>query len=200
MTNTIIPAESSHAEGGVAEHLVGYFTAKSSQDREGLMQYYSRSQTSHNDGVLGWVRDSWAGIDGLYADYMPGWGEGRIYATRVFGDERSAVLFLTEGPETFGAEIRAICAVDLTDGKVTRWVDYWDSRDFGVETAAGMRLPDDQFPATFGLGTGRQPAAHRAGDSREAAAISSPSTWNALRSARRRSPSASSPIETQTSV
>jgi hypothetical protein len=32
---------------------------------------------------------------------------------------------------------------------VVRWIDYWDGRSFGAETAAKMRTPPDKFPTNF---------------------------------------------------
>jgi hypothetical protein len=29
------------------------------------------------------------------------------------------------------------------------WIDYWDGRSFGAETAAKMRTPPDKFPTNF---------------------------------------------------
>jgi hypothetical protein len=49
----------------------------------------------------------------------------------------------------FGGEIRILAAIDFKDGKVVRWIDYWDSRSFGAETAAKMRTPPDKFPTNF---------------------------------------------------
>jgi hypothetical protein len=40
-------------------------------------------------------------------------------------------------------------AVDFKDGKAVRWIDYWDGRSFGAETAAKMRTPPDKFPTNL---------------------------------------------------
>jgi hypothetical protein len=77
--------------------------------------------------------------------------KGVSYATAVLGDEHSAVVVLRDSPELFGAEILALAAVDFGgDGKITRWVDYWDSRHFGLTLAAQMRTPLESFPESFG--------------------------------------------------
>jgi hypothetical protein len=39
-------------------------------------------------------------------------------------------------------------AVDFKDGKAVRWIDYWDGRSFGAETAK-MRTPPDKFPTNL---------------------------------------------------
>jgi len=34
-------------------------------------------------------------------------------------------------------------------GRITRWVDYWDGRHFGTDNLTKSRLPADQFPKDF---------------------------------------------------
>src|SRR6516164_7589830 len=41
------------------------------------------------------------------------------------------------------------CRGRFKDGKAVRWIDYWDGRSFGAETAAKMRTPPDKFPTNF---------------------------------------------------
>ena len=78
---------------------------------------------------------------------MPKWpAAGLSYPTRILGDERSAVVAFTDTPELFGAEIRTFAAIDIKDGKIVRWVDYWDGRHFGAELAVKLRTPSDKFP------------------------------------------------------
>src|SRR3984957_2754694 len=45
-------------------------------------------------------------------------------------DTHSALVAFTDTPELFGAEIRILAAIDFKDGKVVRWIDYWDGRSF----------------------------------------------------------------------
>jgi thioredoxin reductase len=59
-------------------------------------------------------------------------------------------------PELFGGEIRALGVIDLEDGKITRWVDYWDAHAFG-ESAAGFIRTGQDTPATSGPVPGRLP-------------------------------------------
>ncbi len=67
----------------------------------------------------------------VWARYMPTWGEGRSYPTRILGEVNggtgSVMLEFTDTPELFGADMRVLGAVDVVDGKITRWADYWDS-------------------------------------------------------------------------
>lgn len=143
--------ESTYATPGLTARMVGYFQAKSEPDLEGVMSYYSRTRTSHNDAVLGWVLPDWQTLYDLFATSMPNFGTGVSYATRVLGDERSAIVYMVDTPELFGGEILAISAFDFDDeGKISRVNDYWDARNFGVEKADTMKVPADQFPDTFG--------------------------------------------------
>src|SRR4051812_36152653 len=59
----------------------------------------------------------------------------------------------TNTPQLFGAEIQSVASVTFDEGRIVRWVDYWDGRHFGREKAAGMRVPDDQFPGGLGAET-----------------------------------------------
>jgi hypothetical protein len=82
--------------------------------------------------------------------YMPKWPpSGLSYPTRISGDTHSALVAFTDTPELFGGEIRILAAIDFKDGKVVRWIDYWDGRSFGAETAAKMRTPAEKFPTNF---------------------------------------------------
>ncbi|UKZ82853.1 hypothetical protein TrVFT333_010653 [Trichoderma virens FT-333] len=59
----------------------------------------------------------------------------------------SAVDFSEDAPDIFGYETRTIAAVNFKDGKVARWVDYWDGRHDGL---IALKSPCDKFPKTFG--------------------------------------------------
>jgi hypothetical protein len=63
------------------------------------------------------------------------------------------MILFTSTPELFGAEIRAIGSVNFGRGGIERWVDYWDSRHYGVAGIASKRTPADQFPQDFGEST-----------------------------------------------
>lgn len=79
---------------------------------------------------------------------MTSWGpESRSYPLRIIGDTNSAVVMMVDTPDMFGDEIRAVAALDFRNGKILRQVDYWDGRRNAV---IGGRVPDDQYPSTFG--------------------------------------------------
>jgi hypothetical protein len=81
---------------------------------------------------------------------MPTWAPlGRSYLVRILGDTTSALVFYTDTPELFGHEIRTIGLLNFEQGKIVRWVDYWDGRHFGINNAAQLRVPASQFPQDF---------------------------------------------------
>lgn len=142
--------DTSHATSAVADILAAYHVAKSAHDVDKTMSYFSKDKLTYSDAVLGWQLPSHDALKALFSQYMPNWGGGVSYATRVIGDENSAIVFVTDSPELFGNEIRTISAVDFEDGKIIRFVDYWDGRAFGTDAAAALRVPLQEFPATFG--------------------------------------------------
>lgn len=151
MATIILPKpDTAFATPAVAALLEPYFRAKSEHDVARTMNHYARERMSHNDATLGWRWSSWSALHDLFAQYMPGWGEGVSYATQILGDENSAIVLVVDTPELFGGEVRAISAVDFRDGKIARFVDYWDGRHFGASVTEQMRVAADEFPATFG--------------------------------------------------
>jgi hypothetical protein len=78
---------------------------------------------------------------------MPNWSPpARSYTTGVLANETSAFLHMTDTPELFGGELRILAAVDFAEGKIVRWVDYWDSSSFDDALYAQFRTPGDRFP------------------------------------------------------
>ncbi|WP_309066397.1 nuclear transport factor 2 family protein [Microbacterium sp.] len=142
--------DATHATPAVAERVAAYQGVKTNKDVAATVGYFSRDLTTYSDAVLGWKLPSAEAVNGLFSQYMPNWGEGRSYAKKVIGDENGAVVFVTNTPELFGSEIQTISTIDFRDGKIARFVDYWDGRAFGAELAAQLRVPAAEFPDTFG--------------------------------------------------
>ncbi|CAA9406629.1 MAG: hypothetical protein AVDCRST_MAG03-1568, partial [uncultured Rubrobacteraceae bacterium] len=108
MTTKHLPTpNTTYATPAVAAILEPYFEAKTGQDVEGLMSFYAKERTSHNDAVIGWTNLNWEILRDLFAQYMPTFGDGRSYATQVLGDENSAVVFVTNEAAVFGGDMRA---------------------------------------------------------------------------------------------
>jgi hypothetical protein len=140
----------SHATPQVASFFKSYFTAKSEHKPVPTTDHFSEAHLTYIDAALGWPFYSKKGMTDIFEQFMPKWPpSGLSYPTRISGDLHSAVVAFTDTPELFGGEIRILAAVDFKDGKVVRWIDYWDGRSFGAEAAAKMRTPPDKFPTNF---------------------------------------------------
>ena len=133
-----------------AKFFKSYFTAKSEHKPVPTTDHFSEAHLTYIDAALGWPFYSKKGMTDLFEQYMPKWPPtGLSYPTRISGDTHSALVAFTDTPELFGGEIRILAAIDFKDGKIVRWIDYWDGRSFGAETAAKFRTPPDKFPTNF---------------------------------------------------
>src|SRR6202453_1718417 len=142
--------DTSHATPEAAAFFKSYFTAKSEHKPLLTTDHFSEAHLTYIDAALGWPFYNKKGMTEVFEQYMPKWpAAGLSYPTRISGDTHSAVVAFTDTPELFGGEIRILAAVDFKDGKVVRWIDYWDGRSFGAEAAAKMRTPPDKFPTNF---------------------------------------------------
>lgn len=131
----------------LAPLLETFFATKTSCDVEGTMSYFSPDLASYIDATLGWDLAGYEVLQGVFAQYMPNWGPpARSYATRILSNEDSALVRMVDTPELFGGELRILAAIDLADGKIVRWVDYWDSCAYSSELYAQFRTPADSFP------------------------------------------------------
>jgi ketosteroid isomerase-like protein len=149
---TVYPdvVDTSHATPEVAAIFKSYFTAKSQHKPVPTTNHFSEAHLTYIDAALGWPFYNKKGMTDIFEMYMPKWPPtGLSYPTRISGDIHSALVAFTDTPELFGGEIRILAAIDLKDGKIVRWIDYWDGRSFGAETAAKMRTPPDKFPTNF---------------------------------------------------
>ncbi len=143
-------ADTSHATPQAAAFFKSYFTAKSEHKPAPTTNHFSEAHLTYIDAALGWPFYNKKGMTEIFEQFMPKWPPtGLSYPTRISGDMHSAVVAFTDTPELFGGEIRILAAIDLKDGKVVRWIDYWDGRSFGAEMAAKMRTPPDKFPTNF---------------------------------------------------
>ena len=145
------PQDVTHATPLLVQRVNSLFRDKTARDVDGFMSHFSQNPLYYTDATLGWYVPSWAALQAIFAQYMPAWpATARSYATRIIGDENSAIVEFVDSPELFGHEIRAIAAVDFRDGLIVREVDYWDGRHFGINAVNALRTPDAQFPTTYG--------------------------------------------------
>lgn len=130
-------ADVQRANAGLVTFLRPFFAAKCGQDVAATMRHFSPDRLAYVDAPMGWVLN-YEQLEAIYSAFMPTWEEGMAYPTRMVGDEHSAVVFTTVTPELFGGEARCVVALDVRDGRIVRWVDYWDRRSFGLTAAAAL--------------------------------------------------------------
>ena len=131
----------------LAPTLEKFFETKTACDVEGTMSYFSPDLASYIDATLGWDLDGYDTLKAVFAQYMPNWGPpARSYATKVLSNDVSALVRMVDTPELFGGELRVLAAIDFADGKIVRWVDYWDSSAYSSDLYAQFRTPAEAFP------------------------------------------------------
>lgn len=116
------------------------------------MSYFSRTQLTYIDAILGWHWYAWQDMRTALAGWYPTWPtNSRSYPTRLLGDTTSAILVFTDTPGMFGpGQVRNFGAVNSgRDGRIERWVDYWDARQFGVAGWQKEREPPAPWPTDF---------------------------------------------------
>lgn len=122
-------ADTAAASPDLVNFLYAYFAAKTRANVDRTMSFFSHQLVTYTDATLGWDAPGWAILKAFFAQYMPNWPvTAKSYPTRILGDMNSAVVVFTDTKELFGGEIHGVGALDFEDGKVVRWVDYWDSR------------------------------------------------------------------------
>lgn len=141
--------DTSHASDEVRTFFASFFTAKSRHDVAETMEHFSPHLVTYTDVTLGWPMDGFDIVQDLFIQYMPNWGEGLSYPTRIIGGANSAIVAFTDTPELFGGELRLLGAVDIKDGKIVRWADYWDGRRLDADLYQKLRTPEEKFPTDF---------------------------------------------------
>jgi hypothetical protein len=173
--------DTSHCSPQVAAIFRGVFTAKSEHDAAGFMSYFSRSNTTYMDAVLGASFASWAAANGFFTPYFASVPAAAIsYPLRIVGDARSAAVEFVDTPAFFGQEIRALSSVTFDgDFKIIRWVDYWDGRSslwpntIGSGYPADFRDSEQNADPAVARAAGALQAAFAAGDAAAAVALMS---------------------------
>ncbi|WP_405876329.1 nuclear transport factor 2 family protein [Streptomyces sp. NBC_00005] len=147
----VIP-DASHATNALVTHIRGYYQAKSDKNLDWQMSYFSREQFTYIDAILGWHWYAWEDMHKALAGWYPTWpADSKSYPTRLLGDTTSAILVFTDTPGMFGpGQVRNFGAVNFDrHGRIERWVDYWDSRQFGVSDWQKEQEPPNQWPTDF---------------------------------------------------
>jgi hypothetical protein len=143
------PAEpdTRHASAETVTFFDSFFAAKNSHVVADTMAHFSPEVVTYTESILGWPLDGFEVIEQTFAQHMPTWPATALsYPTRILGGTGSVLVAFTDMPELFGAELRLLGAVDFKDGKIVRWVDYWDSSAFDGDLYAQLRTPAESFP------------------------------------------------------
>jgi len=123
------------------------FEAKTAADVDRTMAYFAPDMAGYIDATLGWDFDSYTALEAVFERYMPAWAPpARSYASKILAGDESALVHMVDTPELFGGELRILAAVDFADGKIVRWVDYWDSSAYDTELYDRFRTPAESFP------------------------------------------------------
>ena len=175
--------DTSHCTPRAAAVFRGFFTAKSKHDLTALMSYFSTANTTYIDACLGISLPSWQAVDSIFGSAFASAPASAIsYPLRIVGDTRSAMVELVDTPDFFvPQELRALSSVTFDrQGKIIRWVDYWDGRSALIQNAIAGSYPADfkdaeqnADPAVVRAAKKLQ-AAFSAGDAAAAVALMSP--------------------------
>lgn len=138
------------ASGELARFLDSYFTAKTRADVDAWFPHFDAAELFYTDAVLGWLLESRDRFEEFTRPLAARWNGGASYTTRAVGDMTSGMVLVVDTPELFGGPIFSLSPFDARDGRIVRWVDYWDARAFGAQAAAELRTPPDDFPDSFG--------------------------------------------------
>jgi hypothetical protein len=142
--------QANHAAPATAHLFEAFFAAKSEHDVERTMGFFAPDMVTYTDATLGWPMPSFEALKGVFANYMPKWpATGLSYPVRILGGPHSALVDLIDTKELFGSELHVLAAVDIKDGKIVRWIDYWDGNRFDANAYGQMRTASDKFPSDF---------------------------------------------------
>jgi hypothetical protein len=138
-------ADTSHATKKAAGLFRGFFTAKSGHDADALMTYFARDPVLYVDASSGNQWPTWQSLWDVFHRFLPpAPADALSYPLRIIGDEHSAVVEFEDTPSLFGRELRILGSVTFDDeGKIVRWVDYWDGRSSQRQTSIQTTYPTD---------------------------------------------------------
>jgi ketosteroid isomerase-like protein len=144
--------DTAHATPEVVKIVAAYFHDKARRDVDASAANFNEDPFVYIDATLGMQFPTREALRGLFAQGLPTWPAGaNSYLTRVVGDENSAIVYFTNDPGIFfPADQRAISVVNFVDGKIARWIDYWDANHIGAANVEGWKVADEQFPSDFG--------------------------------------------------
>jgi ketosteroid isomerase-like protein len=140
------------ATPAAVRQVAGFYHDKAARDVDASIENFHEEPFVYIDATLGTQFPTREVLRGLLGQGMPTWPESaNSYLTRVIGDENSAIVYFTNDPGIFfPVDMRSVSAVNFIDGKIARWIDYWDANHIGAANLQGWRHPQEEFPTDFG--------------------------------------------------
>jgi hypothetical protein len=119
-----------HANAEARDLIARFLAAKSGGDLEGALVCVSPDAPVFADVTLGWELTGRESLRDAWGRHIPSWGPGPFSLECVLGEIRSGwgsvMLLMTSTLPAFRAHMKVTSSVDVRNGKITRWVDYWD--------------------------------------------------------------------------
>lgn len=138
-----------HAAPETATLIYDAFLAKSTGRAEDLMSHFSKDMVGYCDTTLGWPCKTFEPLLAAFKKNMPNWKNGLSYAIEVLGGPESAIVYFVDTPELFGSDLRVIGVVDIRDGKIIRWADYWDSSSYPLDGYKKILMPPEKYNTDY---------------------------------------------------
>jgi len=134
--------DTSHASKDAADFFRVFFTGKSLHRPGEMMEHFARDKVLYIDAASGGIWPSWDALNAVFQNFLAKPPTALSYPLAIYGDRRSALVSFADTPELFGRELRILGAVSLdTDGKIIRWMDYWDGRSSNVRNTLKPTYP-----------------------------------------------------------
>jgi SnoaL-like domain len=134
--------DTSHASKDAADFFRVFFTAKSLHRPAEMMEHFARDRVLYVDATSGGIWPSWDALNAVFQNFLAKPPTALSYPLAIYGDRQSALVSFADTPELFGRELRILGAVSLDkDGKIIRWMDYWDGRSSNVRNTLKPTYP-----------------------------------------------------------
>ena len=94
------------------------------------------------DATSGGIWPSWDALNAVFQNFLAKPPTALSYPLAIYGDRQSALVSFADTPELFGRELRILGAISFDkDGKIIRWMDYWDGRSSNVRNTLKPTYP-----------------------------------------------------------
>lgn len=134
--------DTSHASKDAADFFRVFFTAKSVHHPAEMMEHFARDKVLYIDATSGGIWPSWDALNAVFQNFLAKPPTALSYPLAIYGDRQSSLVSFADTPELFGRELRILGAVSFDkDGKIIRWMDYWDGRSSNVRNTLKPTYP-----------------------------------------------------------